>query len=278
MSVDLHSHSRVSDGSFSPEALVAEAARVGLSAIALTDHDTTDGLDRAVAKGFELGVEVIRGIELSCGDGLHMVVLFLPDGPSALGGHLEEIKEGRVNRNISMIERLNELGLEMTMEEVETEAGEGVIGRPHFASVMVEKGYVADVNSAFREYLGNSAPAYVDRKTLTGPEAATLARRSGAVPIMAHPHTLRLDSASQFEGRLSELKSAGLVGIEVIYPSYDNKERKVYRQVARDYGFLPSGGSDFHGSYKPHIGLGTGIDGNVKVPESILEEFRTFAS
>jgi predicted metal-dependent phosphoesterase TrpH len=278
MSVDLHAHSRVSDGSYPPEDLVTEAFRVGLSAMALTDHDTTEGLDRAVAKGVELGIEVIRGIELSCGSGLHMLVLFLPEGPSALGNHLEEIKVGRINRNVQMIGRLNALGLDITIEEVEKEAGEGVVGRPHFASVMVEKGYVSDANSAFNEYLGNSAPGYVDRETLTGPEAATLARQSGAVPIMAHPHTLRLDNASQFEGRLSELKSAGLVGMEVIYPSYDEADRKVYRQVARDYGFLPSGGSDFHGAYKPHIGLGTGIGGNVTVPESILEELRSFAS
>lgn len=278
MSVDLHSHSRVSDGSYSPEDLVVEAARVGLSAVALTDHDTTDGLDRAVAKGREIGIEVIRGIELSCGGGLHMVVLFLPEGPSPLANHLETVKEGRINRNLLMIERLNQLGIEITMEEVAVEAGEGVVGRPHFASVMIEKGIVPDANAAFREYLGDRAPAYVDRKTLTGPEAAVLARRSGAVPIMAHPHTLRLDNASEFEGRLSELKNAGLIGMEVIYPSYEEAERKLYRRVAKDYGFVASGGSDFHGSYKPHIGLGTGIGGNVTVPESILEEFRSYAS
>lgn len=278
MPVDLHAHSRVSDGSFSPEDLVTEAARVGLSAVALTDHDTLDGLDRAVARGFELGIEVIRGIELSCGDGLHMVVLFLPDGPNPLSNQLFAIKEGRANRNTKMVVRLQELGIDITMEEVLAEAGEGVVGRPHFSNVMIEKGYVPDANTAFRQYLGNNAPGFVDRESLSGPVAAALARKSGGVPIMAHPHTLRLDNAAQFEGRLSELHDAGLVGMEVIYPSYSPSERRVYAQVARDYGFVASGGSDFHGTYKAHIGLGTGVDGNVEVPESVLEELRTFAS
>ncbi len=278
MPVDLHSHSRVSDGSFSPEDLVVEAARVGLSSIALTDHDTVDGLDRAVSKGYELGVEVIRGIELSCGDGLHMVVLFLPEGASPLTDRLDEIKWRRANRNEKMVERLNALGVDITLDEVLEEAGEGVVGRPHFAGVMVRKGVVPDPQTAFTDFLGNNAPGYVKRKALSGTDAAKLARDSGAVPIMAHPHTLRLNNSEQWRNRLSELKDAGLVGMEVIYPSYNRADRKVYSKVVREYDFLPSGGSDFHGSYKPHIGLGSGVDGNVTVPESVLEELRSFSS
>ena len=278
MPVDLHSHSRVSDGSFSPEDLVVEAARVGLTSLALTDHDTVDGLDRALDKGHQLGVEVIRGIELSCGDGLHMVVLFLPEGESPLTDRLDEIKRRRANRNEQMVERLNTLGVEITLEEVVEEAGEGVAGRPHFAGVMVRKGVVPDSQTAFSKFLGNNAPGYVKRKALRGTEAAKLARQSGAVPVIAHPHTLRLNNAEQWRNRLFELKDAGLVGMEVIYPSYDAAEREVYAQVAREYGFLPSGGSDFHGSYKPHIGLGSGVGGNVTVPESVLEELRGFSS
>lgn len=273
MPVDLHTHSRVSDGSDKPSDLVRRAAEIGLSAIALTDHDTQEGMEEALATGREVGIEVIPGTEVSAGKGTHLVILFLEPGSGPLQDQLARIRRGREERNSRIVDRLDELGIDITIEEVVTEAGEGVVGRPHFAAILVRKGVVPDVETAFTEYLANGGRAYLPRVALDAEETVRLARASGAVPILAHPHTAQVDDREGLRGFLARLRDAGLVGVEVIYPGYDDVRRRELSTVADRLGLLVSGGSDFHGTYKPHIGLGTGL-GDVKVPESVLEDLR----
>lgn len=273
MPVDLHTHSRVSDGSDDPSDLVRQAARIGLSAIALTDHDTQEGVEEALATGREVGVEVIPGTEVSAGKGTHMVILFLEPGNGPLQDQLARIRTGREERNVRIVDRLTELGIDITIEEVMTEAGEGVVGRPHFAAVLIQKGVVPDIESAFAEYLAHGGKAYIPRVALGAEETVRLARASGAVPILAHPHTVQVDDREGLAGFLARLRDAGLVGVEVIYPGYDDTRRRELSTVAEDLGLLVSGGSDYHGTYKSRIGLGTGF-GDVKVPEEVLEDLR----
>ncbi len=276
MPVDLHTHSRVSDGSDDPAALVRKAAAIGLSAIALTDHDTLEGIAEARAAADDVGIEVIPGTEVSAGKGTHMVVLFLEPGPGPLQDRLAEIRAGREARNARIIGRLNELGIDIALDEVVAEAGAGVVGRPHFAAVLVRKGVVPDTEAAFDEYLATSGRAYVPRLALGAEETARLARASGAVPVLAHPHTVQLDDEEGLAGLLGRLTEAGLVGVEVHYPGYDHTRRRELTAVAEATGLLISGGSDYHGTYKSTIELGSGL-GDVSVPSSVLEALRARA-
>ena len=276
MPIDLHTHSTASDGSFSPTQLVELAAAIRLDALALTDHDTLEGIPEASAAAARVGIELIPGIELSLDwdrGGMHMLVLWLDPGSGPLQDRLQALQDARNDRNARIVNRLNELGMELTLAEVEAEAGEGTVGRPHIAAVMVRRGHVADIKSAFDLYLGNGKPAYMSRDRLVPEEAIDLARRSGGVPILAHAHTLGLDNQTEVETTLRRLANAGLVGIECHYGSYDADERAGYVRMAKRFGLLPSGGSDFHGSYKTDVALGTGSVG-IGVPSDILEPLR----
>jgi 3',5'-nucleoside bisphosphate phosphatase len=271
--VDLHSHSNLSDGSASPTELVAIAAQTGLDAVALTDHDTLEGVEEALAAGAASGIDVIPGTELSLtreAGGMHLIVLWLDPEPGPLQDRLAELQSGRLGRNRAICEELTRLGMPVTIEEVEVEAGEGSAGRPHIANVMVTKGYVPDIRTAFDLWLGNSRPAYMKRKLLSPEEGIGLAIESAAVPILAHPHTLGINRAHEMADLLDELKGYGLVGLESVYSSYRQHERDGYTDLARRFGLLPSGGSDFHGTYKVGLELGTGL-GDLAVSTDILE-------
>ncbi len=247
-----------------------------IEAIALTDHDTLEGIPEATAAAARAGIELIPGIELSLEwdrGGMHMLVLWLDPGPGPLQDRLQALQDARNNRNARIVDRLNELGVELTLAEVEAEAGGGTVGRPHIAAVMVRRGHVTDIKSAFDIYLGNGRPAYMSRDRLEPEEAIDLARRSGGVPILAHAHTLGLDNQAEVEATLRRLANAGLVGIECHYGSYEADERAGYVRMAKRFGLLPSGGSDFHGTYKTDVALGTGSVG-ISVPADILEPLR----
>ncbi|MEX2654908.1 MAG: PHP domain-containing protein [Acidimicrobiia bacterium] len=277
MPIDLHTHSTASDGSFTPTELVQLAAVQGLEAIALTDHDTLEGIGEAKAAADAAGIELIPGIELSLDwdrGGMHMLVLWLEPGSGPLQDRLAGLQEARNGRNARIVERLNELGMEITLEEVETEAGTGTVGRPHIAAVMVRRRHVGTITQAFDEYLANGRPAYMPRRRLGPEEAIDLARRSGGVPILAHAHTLGLDNRDEVEAMMRRLADAGMVGIECHYGSYDADERAGYVKMAARFGLLPSGGSDFHGTYKHDVSLGTGSAG-LSVPTEILEPLRS---
>lgn len=276
MTVDLHTHSTASDGSVRPSALVEMAAERGLSAIALTDHDTLEGLPEARETASALGVEVIPGTELSLeseGGAMHLVVLWLEPGEGALQSRLGSLQAGRAVRNSAIVDLLNSHGMAMTIEEVEEEAGAGSVGRPHIAAVMLRRGYVASINEAFDLWLGSGCPAYVGRPRLGPEEAIGLAREQGAVPVLAHPHTLGINTAPEMAAQLRRLHDAGLVGLEALCAGYRRHEREGYGYLARRFDLIPSGGSDYHGSYKPGLELGTGY-GDLHVGEAVLEELR----
>ena len=279
MAVDLHAHSNESDGSDTPEELIQKAARIGLSAIALTDHDTLGGINRAQAEADRQGIELISGTELSVTwsrGGMHMIVLWLPPGSGPLQDKLRFLQDARASRNDRMVDRLQELGYDITSEEVAEEAGTGVIGRPHFAAILVRKGYVPTPQAAFDELLAKGAKAYLGRDLLEPVEAIGLALASGAVPIIAHPHTLGLDTSAEFADAFDMLADAGLVGMEAYYSEYNHDRQQELAGFARSFGLVPSGGSDYHGTYKADLELGSGR-GELVVPDEVLAELRTHA-
>lgn len=274
MPVDLHTHSRFSDGSDSPTALIEKALSAGLSALALTDHDTQDGIEEARSAGARLGLDVVPGIEISCEwapGTLHMVVLFLEPGEGPLQDRLARIRGARATRNDRIVEKLNGLGIDITNEEVAEEAGTGVTGRPHIAAVLIRKGVAEDMRAAFDDYLGNGRPAYVPRERLTPEDSIELALRSRALPILSHPYTMGLESEAQFREAFGYLAGLGLAGIDCYYPEYSPDEREALAAVTRSFGMIPSGGSDYHGTYKEGLQLGTGW-GDLVVADEVLEE------
>ncbi len=279
MSVDLHAHSTASDGSDRPHRLVELAVSRRLSALALTDHDTQEGIAEAREAAEGTGLELIPGTELSLqyeGGGMHLVVLWLEPGGGPLQDRLAGLQEGRGDRNLRICELLTDLGMPVDISEVEEEAGGGSVGRPHIAQVMVRKGFVPDIRTAFDLWLGTGQPAYVGRPRLNPEEAIDLARQSGAVPVLAHPHTLGITRAEDMARLLQRLRQAGLVGLEAVYSSYPRHEREGYSHLARRFGLVPSGGSDYHGTYKPGLELGVGY-GDLMIPGSVLEELRGYA-
>lgn len=278
MSVDLHVHTTASDGTVSPAGVIDEALAIGLSAVAITDHDTLEGIDEARRAAVGTELEVIPGTELSLEyeGGMHLVALWLEPVNGPLQDRLAALREGRDIRNTAVLQRLDRLGMTVTRDEVIEEAGDGSVGRPHIAAVMKRKGFVPDIRTAFDLWLARGRPAYVDRPRLGPEEAIPLARESGAVPILAHPHTLGVHRAENMARLLERLIAAGLVGLEAEYALYRRHERDGYTHLARRFGLLPSGGSDFHGLYKPGLHLGTGY-GDLQVPKEIAEALREHA-
>jgi 3',5'-nucleoside bisphosphate phosphatase len=286
--IDLHTHTTVSDGGDTPSELVAKAAGAGLAAIAVTDHDNDAGCSEAVEAGERLGVEVVRGVEISCDvedladrgyspsarPTMHLLGYFIPAGENPLSEGLADLQYHRANRNRLIVERLNELGVPVTLEEVEAEAGGpgAQIGRPHFAAVMVRHGAVPDYQSAFDEYLAKGAKAYITRKLYRPADAVALMLSAGVVPVFAHPFTLNLDS-NQLERFTDELVGAGIRGIEGFHGDWTDEEQESLRAVGAARGLIVSGGSDYHGDMRPDRSLPGGKRGIV-VPDDALEELR----
>ncbi|HJR91994.1 MAG TPA: PHP domain-containing protein [Acidimicrobiia bacterium] len=284
MAIDLHTHSQVSDGSETPAEVIRRAARTGLTAVALTDHDILAGLAEAVAAADETGIELIPGVELSLDwsgmvpdadglGGMHLIVLWVDDETGPLQDRLADLRSGRDDRNHTILERLAQLGLDVPMTEVAARAGAGSVGRPHIAGVMVDRGYVPDIATAFDEYLAQGRPGYVGRRRLAPGEAIALARQSGGVPILAHPHTLGFDDDNRLVDILERLVDVGLVGLETHHSGNEPDRRRALRRMAARLELAPSGGSDFHGTYKPGIEVGTGV-GDLAVPAEFLDELR----
>jgi predicted metal-dependent phosphoesterase TrpH len=278
MAVDLHAHSTASDGSETPSALVAKAVDIGLSTLALTDHDTLEGIEEAREAAARVGLDLIPGTELSLDyhGGMHLVVLWLEPGPGPLQERLAGLQLGRDARNMAIVELLVGLGMPLSIEEVAEESGPGSAGRPHIAAVMMQKGYVESIAEAFDLWLGAGKPAYAARPRLSPEEAIALALDSGAVPVLAHPHTLGINRAHEMADLLNRLGSAGLVGLEAMCAGYHRHEREGYADLAQRFGLIASGGSDYHGWYKPGLELGTGY-GDLVVPERVVEELRARA-
>jgi len=270
--IDLHAHSNASDGSDSPADFARLAASAGLAAVALTDHDTVEGLAEATEEADRLGLRLVPGCELSCEvdvGAMHLIVLFVDARPSPLVGRLGALQAARDTRNERIVERLQAEGFDITLAEVLAEAGSGSVGRPHIAAVLVEKGHVSSITEAFDLWLARGRPGYVERDRLTPAEAIDLVHASRGVAVLAHPFTLDLDEA-RLAAFLEELADTGLDGVEVAYGRYRPDERRSLGRLAERLGLCPSGGSDYHGRYKPDLSLGTGL-GDLHVPDEWLD-------
>jgi predicted metal-dependent phosphoesterase TrpH len=278
--IDLHSHTDQSDGTFTPGELVAEASRVGLRALAITDHDTFAGYDAAVPFAAQAGLELICGIELSTryeGGSVHLLGYFPVTPPSAeLRAWLAWVLEMRRDRNIRLIARLQSLGLDITLAEVE-KVGRTLTGRPHFAQVLVQKGYATDLQNAFDVYLDESGRGFVQRQEVPMEEALERILRSGGVPSLAHPIRVAKNNWEKLAEYVEDLSSLGMRAIEVHHSDHSPENVSYYASLAERFHLGITGGSDFHGANKPAISLGTGKHNNLHVPDSLVESLKKLA-
>lgn len=273
--IDLHTHSTESDGTLTPEELMQLAADTGLSAIALTDHDTVGGLSKAEPVARQLGIELIPGIELSTdynGTEVHMLGFYIDNTNLAFLAKLQEFIDSRDVRNEKMAFLLQKEGFDITLEQLYQEYPESVITRAHFARYLVEHGFVKDRDTVFRKYLGDNCRCYVPREKITPFEAIDLIRLGGGLSFFAHPVLCHMNH-DRLRFFVKDLKEAGLTGMEAIYSMNTPGDERNMKKLAEEFGLLISGGSDFHGENKPYIHLGTGR-GNLRIPESILEEIK----
>jgi predicted metal-dependent phosphoesterase TrpH len=271
--IDLHTHSTVSDGSDPPERIPELAADAGCTAVALTDHDRLDGVAAAQARAAEVGVALVPGCEISCEakGTMHVLIYFVEDGDGPLQAELRHLQQARDDRNRRMLDRLsNELGLPVTLDEVEAEAGGAGVGRPHVAAVLVKKGVVGSIQEAFDTWLAKGKPGYVDKVRLSADEAVRLAATSGGVAVLAHPLSLGLEPDA-LERTVAELAGLGLAGLEAVYGRYAPEERAGLSALAARHDLVITGGSDHHGDYKPDLRVGTGR-GDLDVPDAVVDD------
>ena len=271
--IDLHTHSTFSDGTFTPLQLVKYAEEKGLKAFAITDHDTTEGIKEA--KSIETNVEVISGVEISTRydkKEIHIVGLYVNENDADLNKQLKYYREKRVTRNFEILEKLNSLGVDITIDDVKERCTGDVISRAHIAKALVSKGFVGSYTEAFDRYLGDNKCAYVPRETLNYEESMELITKAGGVPVLAHPLLYKM-SDTNLENMMVKLRQKGLKAVEVYYSTHSNSDTQHVMAMANRVGLIYSGGSDFHGATKPKIDMGTGM-GKLAVPYEILEKIR----
>jgi predicted metal-dependent phosphoesterase TrpH len=274
--VDLHLHTTASDGVLSPSGVVRYAKAKGLQAIAITDHDTIEGCEEGLSEGERIGFEVIPGIEISAeysSGSMHILGFFLDIHHPLLNERLEYLQKARAERNPKMVARLNQLGIEVTYEEVLKASGGGQVGRPHFANVLLEKKVVKSFQEAFDRFLKKGAPAYVDKFRFTSKEALHFINEAGGVAVLAHPNTLGVNGYSELEKLIVRLADEGLKGIEVYYPEHSAVEVAQYKTLADRYSLVSTGGTDYHGIEKNELDIGVGR-GEMKLPYSIVEKIK----
>ena len=272
--IDLHTHSTCSDGSMSPRELVYHAKANGLSAVAVSDHDTADGVKEAIAAGKEVGIEVIPAIELSAKSDTetHILGYFIdPDAP-ALRKAVDYIRAVRTERIGETCDMLKQYNIDVTLDEVKALAAGGILCRAHIARIMTDKGYSASPKAAFAEWLNVGCPCYSESQALTDTEAVSLIREAGGDAYLAHLHLTKKppEALDAFVKRLAE---EGLTGIEGYYTDYTDEMAVEYRALAAKYRLKISGGTDFHGAFKPHISIGRGL-GNLSIPYAVLERMK----
>lgn len=258
--VDLHCHSTASDGSLSPAEVVRLAKVSGVSALSLTDHDTISGQAEAAGEAATQGLDYITGIEISCEFRLPGTMHLLGYGIDIENTTLAQLSmtliEARNGRNPQIIQRLNELGVSVTMEEWQQEAGGGVVGRPHLAAILVRKGYVGSIKHAFDQYLGQGGSAYFDKERLPPRRAIEMIIASGGIAVLAHPYQLRCSSDAELQTIVKNLVDMGLQGIEIMHSDHERSLVERYGQLADRFGLLKTGGSDYHGASKRSIDFG----------------------
>ncbi len=280
--IDLHVHSTESDGTFTPEEVVKAAASAGLSAIALTDHDTVSGIRKARTAAAEYGIELIAGVELSTSYTdtsrkindmeIHIVGLFIDPENRLLIKKTEEFRNCRDNRNEEIVRALRKEGFPITMEALKAENPDRVITRANIARFLYQHGCVGSVGEVFDKYIGDGCPCYVGRFKITPTEAVALIRQAGGISVFAHPLLCHMDETA-LRTLIETLRESGLDAIEAVYGTYTAQDEQYVKKLADEYGLLISGGSDFHGSNKPDIKLGTGT-GRMCLPYSVLEKIK----
>jgi predicted metal-dependent phosphoesterase TrpH len=282
--IDLHTHTDESDGTFTPRELVDAAAALGLEALGICDHDTFAGYDQAVPLAREASLDLVCGIELSTkwhrtpqsgGRSIHMLGYFLDAPPTEeFRVWLEDIRAARRDRNRRLVARIQSLGMDVTLEEVE-KLGRSLAGRPHFARIMLEKGYVRTIQEAFDRYLAESGEAYVERDEPELGEGIRKIIEAGGLPSLAHP--VRLSNHREvLEKAVAEMCEMGLRAIEVYHSDHGPDDAAFFLKLAGRHGLAITGGSDFHGGNKPGLALATGY-GNVAVPRIVLDFLRAEA-
>lgn len=273
--IDLHVHSTASDGTFTPAQLVALAEKSGVCAFALTDHDSTDGIEEALEAAANSNIQVIPGVELSTeynGKEIHVVGLYIDWKCPALVKQLTHFRECRDNRNLIMAQKLAEEGFSISADALYQMFPDCVLTRAHIARYLTETGQVESISEVFDHYIGEGCKCYIDRPKVTPTEAVKLIHLAGGTAVLAHPCLYKMER-SELIAMINEMKQEGLDGIEAIYSCNQGNDEEEFRALAAQYHLLISGGSDFHGSNKPDISLGTG-KGNLHIPYEILEKIR----
>lgn len=267
MKIDLHTHSTASDGTLSPTELVGEAHRLGIKILALTDHDTINGLEEAKKAAENLDIRFIRGIEMKINfpGQFHLLGLDLARNLGALTKNLEELKNSRKNRNLKILAKINAAGIEGSYEDIIAFSGGGVVGKPHFAQFLISRGAAQSIDEAFKRCLDKGCPFYAVRKTLSVEDGISLVKKAGALAVLAHPISLKL-SFQELESRLLIWKEIGLDGIEVFHPDQNKEYSAALEEIAKKHGFLITGGSDFHGSTRKERKLGMAAPG-IPIPD-----------
>jgi 3',5'-nucleoside bisphosphate phosphatase len=278
LSIDLHIHSTASDGTLTPTEIVIMAHRQNLAAIALTDHDTIAGVEEARLSAKKYGVEFVSGIEISTNPpkgfnlkgSLHILGYGIRIDDPDLTAKLDRLQEARRNRNPKIIERLNRLGIDIKLSEVQEAVITGQLGRPHIARVMVKKGQATTINNAFGNYLGQGRPAYVDKFRIECAQAIEMIRQAGGVAVLAHPALIDIADQDSLGALIKKLTTFGMQGLEVYYPEHTQKDVAHYAALAKSAGLFETGGTDFHGSLKPDIRMGCGA-GDLSIPARLYK-------
>jgi predicted metal-dependent phosphoesterase TrpH len=277
--IDLHIHSTASDGTLTPAEIISLAKDLNLGAIAITDHDTLDGSKDALSFGIPPSVKFLTGVEISaepppsfyCAGSFHILGYAVDIDHPALNHKLSMLRDSRKNRNPQILKLLSRFGIEIEFDEVRKLAGDSQLGRPHIAQLMVDKGYVRSIDSAFDEYLGNGKPAYVDRFRFECEETIKAILNAGGIPVLAHPLLLGIKENDVIEDLIAVLTDMGLRGIEAYYPEHTKNLIAYYSRLARHFNLLITGGTDFHGGIKPDIQMGVG-NGDFFVPFELYEK------
>ena len=273
--IDLHVHSTASAGSLTPTEVVNRAAGLGLTAMALTDHDTVSGIDEALKAAKDLDMEVIPGIEVSCiykEKEIHILGLYIDHTNPELLSFLKEASRKRYDRNMEMLAAFNKNGFEITVEDLHCGNPKTVITRAHFARALLKRGYVSSVDQAFRKYLNPDRPYYRSRELITPEEVLNALQTAGGFPVLAHPLQYKLGWAGT-EELVSQLTDHGLCGFECFHSSNNQDESGKLRKLAKKYSLAPTGGSDFHGAAKPDIEIGSGR-GGLRVSALYLDDIK----
>ena len=259
---DLHVHTRASDGDLDPEQAVSQARFSGLDTVAVTDHDTVAGTQEALDSAKKHGIEVIAGVEISAvfEPGTLHILGYFPSYPQGFEQALKPLQEARKLRFPRMVEKLNRLGIDISLEDVLKIAGNAQVGRPHIAKALINKGSVRDFDEAFSRYLAKGRPAYVEKEKMSPREAVRTILAHNGIPVLAHPFTLDLEKP-EFRRFIRELADYGLMGIEISYPEHTRSQKRLFAQIAREHGLLITGGTDYHGPGQGGLTIGAyGLD------------------